>query len=491
MENISVDEARKWFGYEPGEDVSLEELQSRWDQWRKENPDQSLGHQRLMGEAFELLSSDIIRDVWNTIPLSSMSVHDALEVFGHDRPSIHSIAPNEPKFSPDPATIRMMFLKHKTWKCPTLEKAIQLDQAYRVLFEYPFNPHENYESSPLEPPCAPLFQKIVDSETKAGWDSAHPYTKGMTTKEASAVFGIEDFSKMAPSDINQMFQKLQSSSLTSEDVKKLDAAYRYLFVKTTKFAECFDTPFARPFGLTLAQSQAATIAEEEAKQAQLEQEEQDRIRLEEEAAQKIKKLADAEAEAARKQKELEEAEAEAARLAEEREQAAQAAQKLIEEQTRKQAELLEQHRIQAAELIRKEEELKNLPPVSVETEKPPAPLPDMTFDEAIGHFVFEKEEDLELGELTRQYKKFAIREGFSTEMHEEIDAAYQVLKAYLETSKESPLEKAKALYGFGPDEIPTVDELMTRYREVSEKTDSKAEQKKLDEAYEVLLKIAS
>lgn len=131
-----------------------------------------------------------------------------------------------------------------------------------------------------------------------------------------------------------------------------------------------------------------------------------------------------------------------------------------------------------------QEDVEAPPPVAAED----LLQPDMSVDEAISVFVFENKEALELGELTRQYKKFAIREGLSPEMLEEIDTAYQVLRAHLE--KEVAYQAERTRFGYGLKETFTREDLRDRYELASEKTDSKAEQKALDEAYQVLLKIA-
>ncbi len=124
-------------------------------------------------------------------------------------------------------------------------------------------------------------------------------------------------------------------------------------------------------------------------------------------------------------------------------------------------------------------------------EEAPALTPDMSVDEAISVFVFENKEALELGELTRQYKKLAIRDGLSPEMLQEIDVAYQVLKTYLEAPKEAAYQQERKKLGFGSTDTITKKDLELRYKKASQITDSKAEQRELDEAYQVLLKIAA
>ncbi len=70
--------------------------------------------------------------------------------------------------------------------------------------------------------------------------------------------------------------------------------------------------------------------------------------------------------------------------------------------------------------------------------------------------------------------------------------AYDILKAEIENSQnEVAYQEERTLFGFGLTDTITKIQLDDRYEEASEKTDSKAEQKVLDEAYQVLLKIAA
>lgn len=120
----------------------------------------------------------------------------------------------------------------------------------------------------------------------------------------------------------------------------------------------------------------------------------------------------------------------------------------------------------------------------------PALSPEMSVEEALRAFAFQQDDEFDEEELNARYDDKSVLTDSKTEQVT-IDTAYEVLKAYLKEQKKAAYQKERTLFGFGPTETFTEKDLNLRYRQASAKTDSKADQKILDEAYQVLLKIAA
>ena len=113
----------------------------------------------------------------------------------------------------------------------------------------------------------------------------------------------------------------------------------------------------------------------------------------------------------------------------------------------------------------------------------------MSVDHAAKVFLFEDDEKFDEEEVDKRYKRFALRDGFSAEMREEIDTAYQVLKAHLE--KEMTEAQARDIFEYGKDEVVTELDLNRRYIKLLKKQLSDEIREEIETAYQVLLKIAA
>ncbi len=110
---------------------------------------------------------------------------------------------------------------------------------------------------------------------------------------------------------------------------------------------------------------------------------------------------------------------------------------------------------------------------------------DMTLEDAMQVLKIMITEELTEAALKTRYDERSESTD-SKRVQRQIDAAYLLLKTHLQ----SVFLAAKKRFGYGPDEIPKREELMIRYNRLSDETDSKTEQTRIDAAYETLLKIA-
>jgi hypothetical protein len=174
MKELTYANALELFGLTPDNPITLNDLEIRYAKWRREETGASTVKKRLMDGAFEILASDVLIAAWKTIPPSQMTVHDALAIYGHKHSEYSIRKPDELAFEPPSVVVRKMFLEHKVWQCPTLEKAMKLDQAYRILYDYPFNPRLNIEKAPLEPHVRYSSRKSWIVKMRRGGITANP-----------------------------------------------------------------------------------------------------------------------------------------------------------------------------------------------------------------------------------------------------------------------------------------------------------------------------
>ncbi len=180
----------------------------------------------------------------------------------------------------------------------------------------------------------------------------------------------------------------------------------------------------------------------------------------------------------REKREHDQAMAEIKGLVKEKEAAVIEAQRVVKEVEQHE----EERQRQEKELREEEAQLAALPkgePFSLE----------MTQEEARVFLKYELTDIFTAQELDTRYDDVSAATD-SKAMQSEIDTAYQVLKDYLKEQKEAAYLEERSKFDFGPTDIITKVELRKRYELASEKTDSKVEQKILDDAYQVLLKIA-
>lgn len=241
--SMTKEEAYRCFGYEPNQDFTIEDITARLAQWRNDKTrEQNEEHYQLMTQAFYLLSSEKIISAWDNVSSSSMTLKEALKVFGkepHEKP-------------PGRMYLNYEFGQFSRWSITTVEEAEKLDAAYRVLFEHA-EVLDNHKEIKLEPPFAPTLKVIIGREKAAGWESPKQWQGEISNKKAHAVFGIEDVGKMLPYEVTEKFEELQGDCTTVEEAEKLDLAYRWLFSVCCKYEKDFTEPIASPYAPILAQ----------------------------------------------------------------------------------------------------------------------------------------------------------------------------------------------------------------------------------------------
>ncbi len=246
----SYEKAERAFRLSPGEVISPEELQARHAHW-KDNTKGADDHQwQLTKHAYNLLLTPISQAAWEQIPPSSITLKQALKIFGKERDCEVSSSD-----VPDQESLNFDFGSLSRWAVATPEKALELDSAYRKLYEYSY-PRQYARPEPMEPPCSLKFQKISTQERAAGWETLQNLNDKITDKEAHAVFAIADVGKFLPDEITALFEDLQTRCTTVEDAQKLDEAYRWLFTVSCRFEKDFTVPIASPYAPVLAQQLA-------------------------------------------------------------------------------------------------------------------------------------------------------------------------------------------------------------------------------------------
>ena len=240
MSDLSYEQAFRWFGYKPGESVTLENLYLRLANWRNNNSGDPDQYYTKMNHAYAVLASELVKVAWNKISLFPIPVEEALVMFGYrtwDSP-------------PCRFTVNYKFRLLAPRRSATLKDAEQFDSAYRVLYDHAER-RDNDHDYILEPPFAPIFKAIAAKDAGAGWDTTKHFNEHITYKEAEAVFGI-DVRKHTSSEVTALFRKLQGQCTSVEEAHKLDCAYRFLFSVLITHERHFSAPIDSPYAPVLA-----------------------------------------------------------------------------------------------------------------------------------------------------------------------------------------------------------------------------------------------
>ena len=485
---FSYEQAREAFSLRSGEDVSLEELQARYAHWKDNSSGKSDHTWQLMNHAYSLLITPLSKAAWEQIPPSSITLKEAFKVFGMERDEkAQQLSSSD---VPKQLTLNTDFGYRSRWFLSTIEDAQRLDAAYYALYQHA-KPHQYAKNEPMEPPCSLRFQAIIARERAAGWDSPKIGKWEITDKEAHAVFGIEDVGKITPPEVTALFKDFQTRCTTVEEAEKLDLAYRWLFMISCRFEKDFTVSIASPYAPVLAKKLGQPLPV----MAQTQQKEVTRasglpvgfppdpapLSVDEQKDECIVSLW----ETFYKTKEVATGIQHSSLLVHTADTGLQLLKSFRKSfASNVQDQVVEEDEVTESPVLPLVEE------VAQPEEAAPVPVSDLSVEEALRVFVLERNDEFDEEELTARYEdKSAITDSKAAQV--KIDTAYQVLKAHLKAQKEVAYQQERTLLGYGSTETFTRKDLKDRYTRLSKDNDSKAKQKILDEAYQVLLKIVA